>query len=600
MVSIAMLVSIAYDHETQLEQHLHSRAELVANSLNYAAESMSRVSEVQRMIATMSADEDIVDIVVINSDDSSIISTSKGIWRNKKVTNLPVHYQDVLQKTLDSRTPQSVFSPDQMTYTYATLVSLSTLSVASLNLTNGAILVQLDVKQKAHALLMNLYTSAGIMLTSWSLLLVLVYLLMKREVLSPIQLIVRKVNSYQGVGGEFLPKKTASTEVELLSKTIQTTLDEQRAHLEALNQQKEIARASEERFRMITTHSGDIIFRCNNDGVIDYISPACESILARPPESLIGTSLFTLIYSDDRLMFESQLSAMLQTGKYGVITCRAQRAYGTPSWIETSIHPLNTQSDGAPFQLIGVARDVTERKRTEVMKNEFISMVSHELRTPLTSITGALGLVLGGIVGELSDKAKEMLNLAMRNADSLRRLIDDILDMEKLVAGKMVLDMQPHYVTSVVKDALDINRTYGTHRNVRLDLITECDAEAICVDELRFKQILSNLLSNAIKYSPDNETVVARVTNHEGRIRIDIRDNGPGVPEGFKAQMFERFSQADSSDSRKKGGTGLGLAICRELTIRMHGRIDFTSEPGSGACFFVEFPVAAGDSEITV
>ena len=236
-----------------------------------------------------------------------------------------------------------------------------------------------------------------------------------------------------------------------------------------------------------------------------------------------------------------------------------------------------------------LVKDIREQKRVEQMKSEFISTVSHELRTPLTSISGALSLITHNMLGAIPDKAQAMLEIAYKNSQRLSLLINDLLDMEKLIAGKMVFDMNSKPVYLLVQQSLLENKMYAEKYSVKFVLHDTSSGAAINIDAFRFQQIMNNFLSNAAKFSPLQSSVDIKITASEGWVRISVQDYGPGIPEEFKSRMFQKFSQADSSDSRQKNGTGLGLAITKELVERMGGRIGFDSEVGKGSSFFAEF-----------
>ncbi|MFZ6767379.1 PAS domain S-box protein [Undibacterium sp. Di26W] len=261
-----------------------------------------------------------------------------------------------------------------------------------------------------------------------------------------------------------------------------------------------------------------------------------------------------------------------------------------------SLFPLDVSMSAVKRQgkplYIGLIRDITERKRIEQIKNEFISTVSHELRTPLTSISGALGLISGGVLGKFPDRIQQMLDIAIKNCLRLTFLINDLLDMEKLSAGKMVFHFQTVALSEILMQAIESNQTFGAQRHVSLYLARSVPAVSVSVDTQRFMQVLSNLLSNAIKYSPENGTVEITATANERRVRINVIDHGAGVPNEFRDRIFQKFAQADSSDTRQNGGTGLGLAITRELVERMDGNIGFESRPGRGAKFYIDLPIS--------
>lgn len=232
--------------------------------------------------------------------------------------------------------------------------------------------------------------------------------------------------------------------------------------------------------------------------------------------------------------------------------------------------------------------------RANRVKSDFIATVSHELRTPLTAINGALGLLAGGAVGALAPAVRDMIGMAHQNGQRLGHLIDDLLDMEKLIAGKLRLEMKAQPLMPLVEQALASNAAYAERHGVRLQLVSRVDGVLVAVDAQRLQQVLANLLSNAAKFSAQDGLVEVAVLEGRGTVRVAVRDHGPGIPEDFRDRVFEKFSQADASDTRRKGGTGLGLAIARELIERMGGHIGFDSVEGQGACFHFDLPCSRG------
>ncbi|ABE46350.1 PAS domain S-box protein [Polaromonas sp. JS666] len=237
-----------------------------------------------------------------------------------------------------------------------------------------------------------------------------------------------------------------------------------------------------------------------------------------------------------------------------------------------------------------LGNDVTELKRIDRMKSEFVSTVSHELRTPLTSIRGSLGLVWGGVTGELPEKAKALVGIAKNNCERLIRLINDILDSEKIESGKMRFEMQPVELDPLLEQVLAANEGFAAQHQVKLVLRTGRRPVLVNVDSDRLTQVVTNLLSNAIKFSPAEGTVQVLLRSGAGRVRVEISDKGPGIPEEFRQHIFQKFSQADASDTRQRGGTGLGLSISKAMLERMEGSIGFTTEQNVGTTFFFELP----------
>ncbi|MCW9032945.1 MAG: transporter substrate-binding domain-containing protein [Rhodospirillales bacterium] len=245
---------------------------------------------------------------------------------------------------------------------------------------------------------------------------------------------------------------------------------------------------------------------------------------------------------------------------------------------------------GQPLRMSGTHQDITERKKLDRMKSEFVSTVSHELRTPLTSIKGSLGLVAGGALGEVPDKSKEMIDVAYKNTDRLIGLVNDILDIEKLESGSMEFDFVPLNITDLVIETVEANRGFAQECDVDFVLTDLPDEVKVQGDENRLTQVLANLLSNAAKFSPSGEKVEISVERMGDKVKVLVTDNGPGIPEEFYEHIFGRFAQADGSDSKAKGGTGLGLSISKSIVERHRGTIDFVSDGSSGSVFFFSLP----------
>jgi len=203
---------------------------------------------------------------------------------------------------------------------------------------------------------------------------------------------------------------------------------------------------------------------------------------------------------------------------------------------------------------------------------------------------GALGLLVGGVTGPLPAQARTMIEIAHTNSERLMRLINDILDMEKIEAGKLHFDLQPLHLMALVEQALEVNRAYAEQFGVSFALAQIGPGARVCADGDRLIQVLTNLLSNAAKFSPRGETVEVAVARHAGCIRLEVRDHGPGIPEAFRGRIFQKFAQADSSAASQKGGTGLGLNITKAIVQRLGGQIGFESAIGVGTTFYVDLP----------
>ena len=241
--------------------------------------------------------------------------------------------------------------------------------------------------------------------------------------------------------------------------------------------------------------------------------------------------------------------------------------------------------------ILRALRYAAERKRLERLKDEFVSTVSHELRTPLTSITGSLGLLMGNAAGNLPPPMARLLAIAHSNSQRLVRLVNDILDIEKMEAGRVVFSFDRVEVRPLVAQAIEANRGYAEGYGVRVRFDDAHGAAAdVRADPDRLLQVVTNLLSNAIKFSPANNEVMVAVEKSADTVRLTVRDHGPGIPVDFKPLIFEKFAQADAGAARQKGGTGLGLSIVKQIVDRLSGEVGFADAPGGGTIFHVELP----------
>ncbi|HWJ93805.1 MAG TPA: ATP-binding protein, partial [Telluria sp.] len=245
-------------------------------------------------------------------------------------------------------------------------------------------------------------------------------------------------------------------------------------------------------------------------------------------------------------------------------------------------------TNGRPV-VVSLVQDITQRKQMERMKDEFVSVVNHELRTPLTSIHGAVKLLEQGAGGALPDKAARLVGLAAENTDRLRRIVDDILDLEQVASGRMQFRLELLDARAVLETLV---RAYDTAaRTAGIALVLEApEGLQVRADAQRLHQVLANLASNAIKFAPrGSEVTLAAARDGDGGIRIAVTDRGPGIPEHFRGRIFQRFAQADMNTRRTKGGSGLGLSIAKQMTEHMGGVIGYESEPGL-TVFHVTFP----------
>lgn len=256
--------------------------------------------------------------------------------------------------------------------------------------------------------------------------------------------------------------------------------------------------------------------------------------------------------------------------------------------------------EGDVTALIGVSRDVTEEKNIQQMKDEFVSTVSHELRTPLTAILGSLGLLRSGVIGELQKETADIIEISHNNCSRLLRLVNDILDMEKLNRGAIRIEYSMIDIASLLHEAVDANMGVARQQNQIIDLAKSIPEVCVKGDRDRLMQVLANLISNALKFSPPGGKIRLRASLNNGHIRIAVTDMGGGVPEGFGKRIFQRFSQADSSDARQKGGAGLGLNISRSIVELHGGVINYRTHQNMGTTFYFDLPIMGKNSQTRI
>ena len=334
----------------------------------------------------------------------------------------------------------------------------------------------------------------------------------------------------------------------------------------------------------------DAILTLNPSGTIETLNAAATRMFGWSAEDLGRRDVSVLMEGErgeDGLI--AQIRARGAEASNGLISeLTAKRRDGTRFPVDVAFSPMALPTG---VHLVAVVRDITERRRVEELKRQFVSTVSHELRTPLTSIAGSLGLLSGGAAGELPERATRLISIAHANSQRLVRLINDILDVEKLEAGQIHLDVQAVDMRDVAERSLENVQGLADQAGARL-LLAEGEAAPVMGDADRLVQVVVNLLSNAVKFSPTGGVVHVSVIPEARIVRLSVRDEGPGVPESFRARIFTKFAQADGSDTRQRGGTGLGLVIAREIAERHGGRLWFESAPGAGATFHLDLPLA--------
>ncbi|MBT6393244.1 MAG: transporter substrate-binding domain-containing protein [Nitrospinaceae bacterium] len=319
------------------------------------------------------------------------------------------------------------------------------------------------------------------------------------------------------------------------------------------------------------------------DQTITRWNPAAQALYGYAEDEVVGRNVHLLILDDNKDEMDFGLDIRQKNAPGSMQTVHLKKD-GTSVPVEITLSPIHGP-EGEIIAVAGIHKDLTESLRVDRMKSEFISTVSHELRTPLTSITGALGLLKSGVLGPMPEETAHMVTIAHGNSERLVRLINDILDMDKIESGKMDFKMGRVELSGLIERSLEETRAYGEQYGVSFDFQKITVGAWVRGDADRLLQVLVNLISNGAKFSPEGGRVEVALSENESGYRVEIADHGPGVPEEFQDKIFEKFTQADATDHRQKGGTGLGLSICKAIIEQHGGQIGFGPTPGGGATF---------------
>ncbi|HLO51408.1 MAG TPA: PAS domain S-box protein [Kamptonema sp.] len=358
-----------------------------------------------------------------------------------------------------------------------------------------------------------------------------------------------------------------------------------------LKERQQVAAAlkqSEAEFRSLSENSPVGIIRIDAQGRCTYTNPRSQAICGYTFAEALGEGWLQFVHPEDQEWLMQEWSQTLSAQQEFSAEVRYIHQDGTIHFAQMKASPLSRTSDQL-MGYVGTVEDVTERRAIETMKSEFISIVSHELRTPLSSIRGSLGLLASGVLKNKPETAQQMLNIAAHDTERLVRLVNDILDLERLEAHKVNLVKEWCEAAELMQQSVETVQSLAAESQVPLSI--EPTAVRVFVDRDRIIQALVNLLSNAIKFSPSQSTVTLNVQQLSDRVLFQVKDQGRGIPADKLETIFGRFQQVDASDSRQKGGTGLGLAICKNIVQQHGGKIWVESAVGEGSNFYFTVPI---------
>ena len=350
----------------------------------------------------------------------------------------------------------------------------------------------------------------------------------------------------------------------------------------------ETLRLAQQKERAIITNAVDVICSIDWQGNFLTVSPSAKDIWGFAPEELIGMKFVQLLPDSDKKVTWQSLEALKEGVTIGRFENRLRRKDGSSGDMLWSVQ--RSDEDKSFFCIV---QDISARKEIERMKQEFIAMVSHDIRSPLTGTTGFLEMLMDGVYGEISNRAKVRASSLQSGLTRLLSLVNNLLDLEKMGADKLSLNMASMSMTEIVISAVNALSGFAEQQDVKLKTAIAQDIEMLG-DENRLTQVVLNLVSNAIKFSPTGGTVTVAVSIASGTvIEVRVTDEGRGVPIEFKEKIFERFQQVRNEDSRNQGGAGLGLSICQKI-VELHGGTIGVDSPAVGSCFWFKLPCKRG------
>jgi len=357
----------------------------------------------------------------------------------------------------------------------------------------------------------------------------------------------------------------------------------------------EALRQSQERLQLALEGSGHALVDWDLASGEVYLSEQWSRTVggAQGPAVTTVRDLLALVHADDLEQFERALNEMLQgTRPFLRAQARVQTRTAGWRWIEMHARVMERGVTGDALRVAGTVADITERKDIEARQAEFMATVSHELRTPLASVLGALEVLRDEYRDHIPENARRFLDMALRNGEQLSGLINSVLDLERIEIGLHEFDLRSVEVSTLLSHAMEANAPYAMKLEVSIGLDQPRTRATAWTDADRVLQILTNLISNAVKFSPPGGRVSLGCEPKKDKLRLFVRDQGPGIAEESHDQIFQRFGQARNQDRARMPGSGLGLSICKALALRLGGDIGFRSVVGHGSVFWVDLPRA--------
>lgn len=375
-------------------------------------------------------------------------------------------------------------------------------------------------------------------------------------------------------------------EVALLDKTFHQMADTLSEAQTKERHMLKLLKVSEKRLGNLINNLPFALITISSEGKIEAINPSAEKLFSCEPDRVTGlriNRLLPLIFPQDHL--RKAMPDMVARSARAPLETEAEAIGGERVPVEVTVSEFESE-EGPTF--VATVNDISERMRLEAAKRDFYSMVSHDIRSPLTSVRASLDLVMQGATGELSDKTASTLATARKSCERLLKIVNSLLEIDKLDSGVVELQMQKLDMPSLIEDAVTALKNVGLDRNIEI-LLDESKGTVLADADL-LQRVIENLIGNAVKYSPDRGTVRVSAQINNQSVEVSVTDEGPGVPEHMRESIFERFKQVSTRD--RKRGFGLGLAICKAIIVQHAGKIGVENGDSGGSRFWFSLPLS--------
>jgi PAS domain S-box-containing protein len=521
------------------------------------------VSELRQLMAEARNQENVIDAVVY--DDEGRVLTD-GTVVNPSRHNFAA---EPIRRHLDTSEALLVdFSGDVMTVTKPVLLGGRQLGGVSLQYSLTALAGDQAAFARRTTLVGTVFALAGVLFAT----------LLAGAVTQPLKEVIAATGALSA--GERVPHLEVRTADEV---------GELAEAFNLMTQRLRETTVSRDELDLILEKMGESLVVTAVDGSIIRVNRATCRLSGAAESDLIGQNIRRLFRAP------SGYPSLLQVATSGEsvqgLETDLMTASGDSVPVLVSVAPL-TGSPAKSKGYVVLAADLRERLRVEEQKDEFVTMVHHEVRAPLTAVRGAIGLLSGGVAGELGESARELVEIALRNSERMERLVGDILASRKLDSGRMDFQLEEVSPSDLVEQAIEATSAYAEKFDVGFEYAGDLGDITIRVDPDRFIQVLTNVLSNAVRFSSPGDQVRVVVRRIDALVRIAVEDHGPGIAEDFKDRVFEKFARADDGSWRHRSGTGLGMSISKAIMEELGGSIHFETTAGQGTTFFVDVPVA--------